>query len=306
MRNRIAGSTTRLAFPSPRPRLSGILSAIREAPIHASYHETSSPPPGPPTDLPKCRLYIVIAGPDPAIQRTCGLQGPPLDARVKPGHDDKRCRVRQEPRPDGCRTRPAMTVSTTDILPPNPVGVARAAALLRSGALVAFGTETVYGLGADATDPRAVAAVFEAKGRPRFNPLICHYPDAAAAFAQVAANPIARRARGGVLAGAADLGAAARGRVRGGAADGGRAGYAGGTGAGPSGGAGAARRRRAAGRRALGQPLGSGQSDHGTACAGRAGRAGRRDPRLRALSGRRGIDGARPERGRPSCCAPAG
>jgi len=81
----------------------------------------------------------------------------------------------------------------TKLLAPDPAGIARAAGLLRSGALVAFGTETVYGLGADATDARAVAAVFEAKGRPRFNPLICHYPSAAAAFAQVAANPTARR-----------------------------------------------------------------------------------------------------------------
>jgi len=52
--------------------------------------------------------------------------------------------------------------------------VARAARLLRRGGLVAFPTETVYGLGADATDGRAVAAIFEAKGRPRFNPLIAH------------------------------------------------------------------------------------------------------------------------------------
>ena len=52
--------------------------------------------------------------------------------------------------------------------------VARAARLIRAGKLVAFPTETVYGLGADATSDRAVAAVFEAKGRPRFNPLIVH------------------------------------------------------------------------------------------------------------------------------------
>jgi len=63
-----------------------------------------------------------------------------------------------------------------------PHDAARAAALLRAGDLVAFPTETVYGLGADARNGRAVAAVFEAKGRPHFNPLICHFPDAAAAF----------------------------------------------------------------------------------------------------------------------------
>lgn len=55
-----------------------------------------------------------------------------------------------------------------------------AAAILRTGGLVAFPTETVYGLGADATNDRAVAAIFEAKGRPRFNPLIVHLPAAAA------------------------------------------------------------------------------------------------------------------------------
>jgi L-threonylcarbamoyladenylate synthase len=53
--------------------------------------------------------------------------------------------------------------------------------LLREGRLVAFPTETVYGLGADARNGRAVAGIFEAKGRPRFNPLIVHVSDLAAA-----------------------------------------------------------------------------------------------------------------------------
>ena len=51
--------------------------------------------------------------------------------------------------------------------------------MIRDGALVAFPTETVYGLGADATNDRAVAAIFEAKGRPRINPLIVHCAAAA-------------------------------------------------------------------------------------------------------------------------------
>jgi L-threonylcarbamoyladenylate synthase len=55
-----------------------------------------------------------------------------------------------------------------------PETIQDAAGALRAGALVAFPTETVYGLGADATNARAVAAVFEAKGRPTFNPLIVH------------------------------------------------------------------------------------------------------------------------------------
>jgi L-threonylcarbamoyladenylate synthase len=73
-----------------------------------------------------------------------------------------------------------------------PAELARAAALLRAGELVAFPTETVYGLGADAGNGRAVAGIFAAKGRPHFNPLICHYPDAAAAFADVVAGTRAR------------------------------------------------------------------------------------------------------------------
>jgi L-threonylcarbamoyladenylate synthase len=55
--------------------------------------------------------------------------------------------------------------------------VPAAAAALRRGGLIILPTETVYGLACDAADPRAVAAVFEAKGRPRFNPLIAHVAD---------------------------------------------------------------------------------------------------------------------------------
>lgn len=75
----------------------------------------------------------------------------------------------------------------TERLGDDEAGLARAAGLLRAGKLVAFGTETVYGLGADATSNAAVAAVFDAKGRPHFNPLIAHYPSADAAFAHVQA-----------------------------------------------------------------------------------------------------------------------
>ena len=62
-----------------------------------------------------------------------------------------------------------------------PIGtdVQRAARILKNGGLVAFGTETVYGLGADASDETAVARVFAVKGRPRFDPLIVHLADAA-------------------------------------------------------------------------------------------------------------------------------
>ncbi len=69
-------------------------------------------------------------------------------------------------------------------------GLAAAVSALRSGGLVAMPTETVYGLAADATNPRAVAAVFAAKGRPRFNPLIVHVPTLAAAARLARLNPV--------------------------------------------------------------------------------------------------------------------
>ena len=67
------------------------------------------------------------------------------------------------------------------ILRADAAAIARAADVLRAGGLVAFPTETVYGLGARAGDPRAVAALYAAKGRPSFNPLIAHVSDLAAA-----------------------------------------------------------------------------------------------------------------------------
>ena len=71
----------------------------------------------------------------------------------------------------------------TQTLATTPEGLARAAAILRAQGLVAFPTETVYGLGGDARSDLAVARIFDAKGRPRFNPLIVHVPDLAAAKA---------------------------------------------------------------------------------------------------------------------------
>lgn len=70
-----------------------------------------------------------------------------------------------------------MSEHHTKRLKPDADGIAEAAAILRAGGLVAFPTETVYGLGADARNGDAVARVFQAKGRPSFNPLIVHVPD---------------------------------------------------------------------------------------------------------------------------------
>ncbi len=79
------------------------------------------------------------------------------------------------------------------ILPAGPDAVKRAADALRAGRLVAFPTETVYGLGADATSDIAVAAIFEAKGRPSFNPLIVHVTSADAARTLVAFDDLSEK-----------------------------------------------------------------------------------------------------------------
>ena len=71
-------------------------------------------------------------------------------------------------------------------------GIARAVDALQRGLLVAFPTETVYGLGGDATCDQAVAAIFAAKKRPHFNPLIIHFPDADAAEQHVIFDQRAR------------------------------------------------------------------------------------------------------------------
>ena len=76
---------------------------------------------------------------------------------------------------------------------PFPITVDEAAALLRAGKLCAFPTETVYGLGADATNADAVLSIYETKGRPRFNPLIVHCADLAMAERFASFSPLARR-----------------------------------------------------------------------------------------------------------------
>jgi L-threonylcarbamoyladenylate synthase len=85
----------------------------------------------------------------------------------------------------------------TEILPATPENIAAAARTLTAGKLVAFPTETVYGLGGNALNDRAVAAIYAAKNRPDFNPLIVHVPNVQAAAQIVhlteAANLLAHR-----------------------------------------------------------------------------------------------------------------
>ena len=88
----------------------------------------------------------------------------------------------------------AMAVElTTRVLQADRDAIAAAARVLADGGLVAFPTETVYGLGADATDGEAVARLYAAKGRPRFNPLIAHVADAQAALVVARFSDDARR-----------------------------------------------------------------------------------------------------------------
>jgi len=83
-------------------------------------------------------------------------------------------------------------MTQTATLAPDDSGLAAAAATLRAGGLVAFPTETVYGLGGDAGDDMAVARIFDAKGRPRFNPLIVHVAGVAQAEEIAVFTPAAR------------------------------------------------------------------------------------------------------------------
>ena len=74
-----------------------------------------------------------------------------------------------------------MSEARTPILPPDAKNISAAGKILHDGRLIAFPTETVYGLGANATDETAIARIFAAKDRPKFNPLIVHVRDAAQA-----------------------------------------------------------------------------------------------------------------------------
>ena len=181
-----------------------------------------------------------------------------------------------------------------------------AARLIREGELVAFPTETVYGLGGDATNERAVAKIFEAKGRPQFNPLISHVLDAGEARRLVQWNDVADklaarfwpgpltlvlpRAKGSPIALLATAGldtVAIRAPAH------------------PM----AQALIRAAGRPiagTVGQPQRRRQPDARRACRRIAGRSREADPRRRAVRGRAGIDGARSHDGRRRrCCVPA-
>lgn len=91
------------------------------------------------------------------------------------------------------------------MLPADKTGLADGAAILQRGGLVSFPTETVYGLGADARDDIAVARIYQAKGRPSFNPLIVHVPDQQSAERYTTFNDYASRLAGAFWPGALTL-----------------------------------------------------------------------------------------------------
>ena len=104
-------------------------------------------------------------------------------------------------------------LTTTEIRIDDSGAIEVCARCLAGGGLVAFPTETVYGLGCDATNAQAIARLYLAKGRPSFNPLIAHVADLGGARKIARFNADAERlAR--ILAGPADTGAAEDSRVR--------------------------------------------------------------------------------------------
>src|SRR3954454_15805301 len=80
-------------------------------------------------------------------------------------------------------------VLSVDAVHPDPAAIRRAAGVIRTGGLVAFPTETVYGLGANALDAAAVGRIFAAKGRPATNPVIVHVADPEQALSVAVAWP---------------------------------------------------------------------------------------------------------------------
>ena len=192
------------------------------------------------------------------------------------------------------------------VVPATEEAIAKAAQALARGDIVAFPTETVYGLGANALDAHAVAKVFAAKERPRFNPLIVHVPDLAAAETYAVFNDTARKLAEafwpGPLSlvlpkradsGIADLVTAGLDTIALRAPD-----------------HPVAQALLAEAKLPIAAPSanrsGRDQPDHGGPCRGRAWRPSRHDPRRRPLPARHRVDGDRRGGRRAGpCCASA-
>ncbi len=184
----------------------------------------------------------------------------------------------------------------TRVLPFSNEAIAEAAQLILAGEPVAVATETVYGLAGDATNAEAVARIYEAKGRPGFNPLIVHVSDLPAAgrhrhLRRTRARPCQRP-----LAGPFDAGRAVAPGQRNRLDRHRRPADHRPQGSRASGDAGAARGDRAAARRALGQRQRFDQPDPRPACAEEPRRARLPDPQLRRNRARAGIHHRRRDR----------
>ena len=165
-------------------------------------------------------------------------------------------------------------------------------------------TETVYGLAADATNDRAVAAIYAAKGRPAFNPLIAHVADADAAAREGAFDDFARRLAAAFWPGPLTIVAPVARELPGEPARARRARHARAARARPSDRAGADRGGGRSARRAFGQPLRPRQPDHRRPCRRRPRRPDRLDPRRRPGAARRRIDDRRLPRRAAAAVAP--
>ena len=162
----------------------------------------------------------------------------------------------------------------TQILPAGQAAVAAAARILAEGGLVAFPTETVYGLGADAANPAAIARLYQAKGRPAFNPLIAHVGDLAAARRIARFDAAALALAEAFWPGPLTLVLPKANGLRGGRSRHRRARHRRDPHSRPPGGARNPARLRRAGGGAVGQSVGPCLADHGGACAERPRRGG--------------------------------
>jgi L-threonylcarbamoyladenylate synthase len=134
------------------------------------------------------------------MDRATAGKGPALPEPVVFGRVPEHCDTRRRPSENGaCRTCDHALVTNpfrrrqTRVLASDAAGIAEAASMLRAGGLVAFPTETVYGLGANALDAQAVRGIFAAKGRPADDPLIVHLAGAAQLDRVAVANALSDR-----------------------------------------------------------------------------------------------------------------
>src|SRR5262245_35694301 len=167
-------------------------------PFSKCYHEqpdwVSFPISGPVTIL--CVEKLVgVAGFEPATPSSRTRCATRLRYTPPEGRPYNPCRRKAASLGSAMTAQPATQVVTVEggAISPGAAAIARAAQTLAAGGLAAFPTETVYGLGADATNGPAVARLYDAKERPSFNPFIAHVADSAAAHALARFNPAAER-----------------------------------------------------------------------------------------------------------------